>query len=39
LQNGGGQSAQSAIDRLHPQLSEFDLGYISFWTKLDSDPF
>lgn len=39
LQNGGGQSAQSAMDRLHPQLSEFDLGYISFWTKLDSDPF
>jgi len=39
LQNGGGQPAQTAVGRLYPQLSKLDLGYISFWTGLNSDPY
>jgi len=39
LQNGGGQPAQTAMERLHPRLSEFDLALVDYWTKFKSDPY
>ncbi len=39
LQNGGGQSTQNAIDRLHPRLSEFDLALVDYWTEQNNDPY
>lgn len=39
LKNGGGEAAQSAMDRLLPQLSKADFVIIGIWLKYGSRPY